>query len=254
MQKGERERKSSTKNFTPSSTLYIKNLNEKIKKNELRRALYLLFTQFGPVLDVIAQKTTKMRGQAFVVFPDIVTATNAMRECQNFYFFEKNMEIQYAKGKSEALNRLEGHYQYKTGPIGMTNPGGLVPGVMSGILPMVGVPPGDVGGKRKADAEDQRSSKRAKPTFALPLDPLAPPNKVLFVQNLPEECSEQMLTPLFQKYPGFMEVRLVPGGKGMAFVEFQNELESSRALAELQGFRITLEHPIALSYKRFGLD
>lgn len=38
-----------------------------------------------------------------------------------------------------------------------------------------------------------------------------PPNKVLFVQNLPEDCSEMMLQPLFQTYPGFREVRLVPG-------------------------------------------
>lgn len=38
-----------------------------------------------------------------------------------------------------------------------------------------------------------------------------PPNKVLFVQNLPEDCSDMMLQPLFQTYPGFKEVRLVPG-------------------------------------------
>eukprot|EP01126_Amoeba_proteus_P048988 TRINITY_DN5697_c0_g2_i3.p1 TRINITY_DN5697_c0_g2~~TRINITY_DN5697_c0_g2_i3.p1 ORF type:complete len:239 (+),score=48.98 TRINITY_DN5697_c0_g2_i3:160-876(+) len=238
MQKGEREKKV-TKNFTPSPTLYVKNLNEKLKKRELRNALYLLFTQFGPVVDVVVRRTPTMRGQAFIVFPDIVIATNAMRECQNFYFFEKNMEIQYAKGKSVALSKLEGHYQPKSGTVVLANlgvtPNVLVAGVLSGVP--VG---GEVGGKRKGEGDDQRPTKRVKPTFPLPLDPMAPPNKVLFVQNLPEECSEQMLTPLFQKYPGFMEVRLVPGGKGMAFVEFQNELESSRALAELQGFRITL--------------
>jgi hypothetical protein len=36
----------------------------------------------------------------------------------------------------------------------------------------------------------------------------------------------------------------------MAFVEFQNEFEASRALAELQGFRITLEHPMILSFQK----
>ena len=35
---------------------------------ELRRSLYFLFSQYGAVLDVVALKTPKMRGQAFVVF------------------------------------------------------------------------------------------------------------------------------------------------------------------------------------------
>lgn len=39
----------------------------------------------------------------------------------------------------------------------------------------------------------------------------APPNKLLFVQNLPEATTGQMLTMLFQQYPGFMEVRVVCG-------------------------------------------
>ncbi len=34
----------------------------------MRRALYNFFSQFGPILDVVALKTKKMRGQAFVVF------------------------------------------------------------------------------------------------------------------------------------------------------------------------------------------
>ena len=37
-----------------------------------------------------------------------------------------------------------------------------------------------------------------------------PPNKILFVQNLPQECSELMLIPLFQKYGGFREVFIFP--------------------------------------------
>lgn len=52
----------------PNQTLYVNNLNEKLPKDELRRSLYALFGQFGPVLDVVALKTTRMRGQAFIVF------------------------------------------------------------------------------------------------------------------------------------------------------------------------------------------
>ena len=35
---------------------------------ELRRAMYSLFSQYGAILDVVAQKTLKMRGQAFIAF------------------------------------------------------------------------------------------------------------------------------------------------------------------------------------------
>lgn len=34
----------------PNSTLYVNNLNEKVKKEELKKSLYHLFSQFGPVL------------------------------------------------------------------------------------------------------------------------------------------------------------------------------------------------------------
>ncbi|KAH6587896.1 hypothetical protein BASA61_006159 [Batrachochytrium salamandrivorans] len=51
----------------PGQSLYINNLNDRIKKKELRESLYYLFSQYGRVIDVVALKTMKMRGQAFVV-------------------------------------------------------------------------------------------------------------------------------------------------------------------------------------------
>ena len=35
-----------------------------------------------------------------------------------------------------------------------------------------------------------------------------PPNKILFVENLPEATNSQMLSMLFQQFPGFKEVRV----------------------------------------------
>lgn len=42
----------------------------------------------------------------------------------------------------------------------------------------------------------------------------------------------------------------------MAFVEFGNDLDAGRAMVELQGFRITLENPIYISFRQqeLGLD
>jgi U2 small nuclear ribonucleoprotein B'' len=47
----------------------------------------------GPVLDVVCSKTGGMRGQAHVVFRDVVTATTAMRALHNFMFLDKEMVI-----------------------------------------------------------------------------------------------------------------------------------------------------------------
>ena len=50
-----------------------------------------------------------------------------------------------------------------------------------------------------------------------------PPNKILFVQNLPEDYDIDGLSSIFGRFEGFREVRLVPGRKGIAFVEYEAE-------------------------------
>lgn len=75
----------------PNNTIYINNLNEKVKKDELKKSLYAIFSQFGQILDIVALKTLKMRGQAFVIFKEIQSSTNALRSMQGFPFYEKPM-------------------------------------------------------------------------------------------------------------------------------------------------------------------
>lgn len=58
---------------------------------ELKKSLYAIFSQFGQILDIVALKTLKMRGQAFVIFKEINSATNALRSMQGFPFYEKPM-------------------------------------------------------------------------------------------------------------------------------------------------------------------
>jgi len=42
-------------------------------------------------MDVVALKTTKMRGQAFIVFKEISSSTQALRALQGFLFYDKPM-------------------------------------------------------------------------------------------------------------------------------------------------------------------
>uniref|UniRef100_A0A4W5RA62 Small nuclear ribonucleoprotein polypeptide B2 n=1 Tax=Hucho hucho TaxID=62062 RepID=A0A4W5RA62_9TELE len=94
----------------PNHTIYINNVNDKIKKDELKRSLYALFSQFGQVMDIVAMKTMKMRGQAFVVFKELASATNALRQLQGFPFYNKPMRIQYAKTDSEVISKIRGTF------------------------------------------------------------------------------------------------------------------------------------------------
>jgi RNA recognition motif-containing protein len=73
--------------------------------------LYTLFSTYGPVLDIVALKTMKMRGQAHVVFRDVHASTQAMRELQSFDFFGKPMKISYAKGRSDILAKMDGTFR-----------------------------------------------------------------------------------------------------------------------------------------------
>ena len=75
----------------PNHTIYINNLNEKIKKEDLKKSLYAIFSQFGQILDIVALKTLKMRGQAFVIFKEISSATNALRSMQGKSIFLPQM-------------------------------------------------------------------------------------------------------------------------------------------------------------------
>ncbi|CAI7652161.1 hypothetical protein N7533_012500 [Penicillium manginii] len=94
----------------PNQTLYCTNLPDKLRKHDLRSSLYTLFSTYGTVLDVVAMKTSKMRGQAHIVFKDVQASTQALRALQGFDFFGKQMKIVYAKGTSDVLAKLRGTY------------------------------------------------------------------------------------------------------------------------------------------------
>lgn len=75
----------------PNATLYVQNLNERIKLPLLKQALEMLFSTYGPVLSVVAHTNLRMRGQAFVSFGDVDTATRALEEVNGFPLYGKGM-------------------------------------------------------------------------------------------------------------------------------------------------------------------
>jgi len=209
----------------PNHSIYINNLNEKIKKEDLKKSLYAIFSQFGQILDIIALKTLKMRGQAFVIFKEVTSATNALRSMQGFPFYDKPMRIAYSRSDSDIIAKMKGTFQERP---------------------------------KRAPGESKKKSKKAKAAAAHQLGggggagpgPDAPPNQILFLTNLPQETNEMMLSMLFNQFPGFKEVRLVPGRHDIAFVEFENELQSAAARDALQGFKITPTTAMKISFAK----
>lgn len=52
------------------------------------------------------------------------------------------------------------------------------------------------------------------------------------------------------RFPGFKEVRLVPGRHDIAFVEFENEVQAGAAKDALQGFKITPTNAMKISFAK----
>ncbi|KAF1323223.1 U1 small nuclear ribonucleoprotein a, partial [Globisporangium splendens] len=214
----------------PNHTLYVKNLNDKIKQDRMTAALYASFSQHGKLLEVLMGKGRKLRGQAWVTFDDIASSSNALRAMNGFVLFEKSMVIQFGKEKADVIARREGTFQPRE--------------------------------KRKLDAPaggDSVSVKKAAsgenghtPAHAPPPPPPVQilPNKILFLQDLPESCNKEMLSVLFKQYHGFKEVRMVPGKKGLAFVEFGDDAQASIALQGLYGFKLTPTDALKVSFAK----
>lgn len=59
-----------------------------------------------------------------------------------------------------------------------------------------------------------------------------------------------MLAMLFRQYEGFAEVRMVPGKAGIAFVEFGDAMQATTAKNGLQGFKITVDKPMHITFAK----
>lgn len=231
----------------PSQTIYVNNLPEKVKKEELKKSLYAIFSQFGKILDIVCLKTFRLRGQAWVVFADVPSATNALRQMQGFPFYDKAMRIAYGKSKSDAVAKMEGSY------VARDKAASSKLNVEQREMLM--------GRKKEAAAAEAtaRSAAGAAPAAASSRpaapskpsnEPAAPPHKILFVQNLPEATTDMMLSMLFQQFPGYKEVRMIENKPGIAFVEFESDMQATVALNGLNGFKITPSNTMAITYAK----
>jgi hypothetical protein len=71
------------------------------------------------------------------------------------------------------------------------------------------------------------------------------------VQNLPDEYDIDALSSIFGRFEGFREVRLVPGRRGIAFVEYESEAGAISAKENTAGMALGAENQlIKVTYQR----
>lgn len=248
----------------PNSTLYINNLNTKIHKTELKRSLYSLFSQFGQIIDLVASKRPDMRGQAFIVYKDVASASNALRNLQGYPFYDKPFKINFAKGKSKAVVEMEG--------------GVFVASVKTKVKD---------GYKNDEFAEEEEEEEKEKekeekivvkkvkesnsvsqsqneskkrnaeenenePEIPSKKQALDGKSKILLVKNIPSDTSIEMLKLMFSKHSGFIKVEFCEGEEQVnsrsAMVEFKTVEDASHVQITLNGFMIDSDNNLEIDF------
>ncbi|GAA5937119.1 hypothetical protein JCM1841_001585 [Sporobolomyces salmonicolor] len=228
-----------------SEVVYVNNLNEKIKLDIMKQSLKVLFREYGLVLGVTAHRNLRMRGQAFVTLDSKEAAVKAVKEVQKFPLYGKPMQLTFARTESDALVKKrhpEDMDQHKEERLKRKKDSRRDNPIRRKFLAkqeaarkaaetalLTGVP---------AAAPAPTPAARRIPQMP---DEYLPPNKILFVQNLPDDTTKESLEALFRPFPNLVEVRTIPGRRNIAFVEFADEGSSSVARDALHNTKFGAE-------------
>ncbi|KAJ5945826.1 hypothetical protein N7454_002665 [Penicillium verhagenii] len=236
-------------------THQIRNLEEHIKVEQLKVALEEIFAEFGNVVEIVAKTNLRAKGQAFIVYDTVEAATRAIEEVNGFDLFDKPMVLDYAKTRSDATvlredgtDELEAHKRRRKAEKERKQAHEALEAQKKLKRPAA------------ATAEPARPAKMTKSTGLKPTsgaatavvpDEYLPPNKILFLREIPDDSNEEGLSAIFGRFEGFQEVRLVPGRKGIAFVEYETEAGAISAKEATSGMPMGEQgKPIRVTYQR----
>lgn len=239
-----------------NQTLYVNNLNDKINVETVKKSLREVFSAFGTIIDIVAMKSLKRRGQAWIIFKEVNSASNALKSLQGFPFYNKPMRITFAKSKSDIVAKAEGTYIERPKKIVKREDFRKGKTQVANIAPEEAAPAPVAAPVLSQKTIQDRIGWNPNQTTTVPAQSassaasgVAVPNRTLFIENLPAEATDTMLAMLFRQYPGFQEVRFI-GGRNVAFADYQNEYQAGMAMQGLQGFAMTPQIKLQLSYAR----
>ncbi|KAI1307808.1 RNA recognition domain-containing protein [Xylaria venustula] len=229
----------------PIATVYVRNLEERVKPEALKEALTAVFADYGNIIDIVAKTNLKAKGQAFVVFDKPESALQAIEEIQGFELFDKPMQLALARTRSDATvsstgNKEEFELHQRRRLAEKDKRKAAEAAEDQKRLKRTGAVAQPAEGTRPAKTARGTGLKATggPSANAVVPDEYLPPNKILFVQNLPDDYDIEALTGIFGRYEGFREVRLVPGRKGIAFIEYEAEAGAITAKENTAGMAV----------------
>ncbi|KAI0103707.1 RNA recognition domain-containing protein [Nemania sp. FL0031] len=247
----------------PIATVYVRNLEERVKPDMLKEALTAVFSEYGHIIDIVALTNLKAKGQAFVVFDKPESALQAIEEVQGFELFDKPMQLALARTRSDATvartgnkEEFELHQRRRLAEKDKRKAAEAAEEQKRLKRPGAAAQPTDANRPAKTARAGAGAGTGLKATGAaagantVVPDEYLPPNKILFVQNLPDEYDIEALTAVFGRFEGFREVRLVPGRKGIAFIEYEAEAGAITAKENTAGMAVGDGKFIKVTYQR----
>ncbi|KAJ0425521.1 hypothetical protein BJY00DRAFT_274427 [Aspergillus carlsbadensis] len=240
----------------PPNSTPVRNLEERIKPDELKEALSEIFSEYGNILEIVAKTNLRAKGQAFIVFDDTESATRAIDEINGFDLFDKPMVLDYAKTRSDATvlreggeDELEAHKRRRLAEKERRQAHEALEAQKKLKRPPGGAP--EAPGRPAKTAKGVGLKPTSGTAAAVIPDEYLPPNKILFLRDLPDTADQDQLTAMFGRFEGFREVRLVPGRKGIAFVEYEGETGAISAKEAMSGMAMGPEgKAIRVTYQR----
>ncbi|KAI0817779.1 RNA recognition domain-containing protein [Xylaria sp. FL0064] len=229
----------------PIATVYVRNLEERVKPEALKEALRVVFSEYGNIIDIVAKTNLKAKGQAFIVFDKPESALQAIEEVQGFELFDKPMQVALARTRSDATvsstgnkEEFELHQRRRLAEKDKRKAAEAAEDQKQLKRPGAVAPPTEANRPAKTARGTGLKATGGPSANAVVPDEYLPPNKILFVQNLPDDYDIEALTGIFGRFEGFREVRLVPGRKGIAFIEYEAEAGAITAKENTAGMAV----------------
>ncbi|ROW07993.1 hypothetical protein VPNG_06119 [Cytospora leucostoma] len=237
---------------SPVTTVYVRNIEERVKIESLKNTLRELFSEFGNVIDIVAKTNLKAKGQAFIVFDNPESAKQAADEVDGFDLFGKPLQAALAKTRSDAtVQKFGSEEDFELHKRRRTAEKDKKKALEAEQQRLKRPAPGGEQGGRPAKTARGAGLKPTGPAAATVVpDEYLPPNKILFVQNLPDDVDAATLTNVFGRFEGFREVRLVPGRRGIAFIEYENEAGAITAKENTAGMQLNGGKSMKVTYQR----
>ena len=229
----------------PCETLYIKNLNEKVKIDELKEALNKEFSQYGEIIEIRVRNTIRLKGQAFISFKTKEQSSKAKKNLNDKLFLNKKLIIEFAKTPSDSILLLQGKLTENQKKIKDLSRKRNRDEFYENLKQKIEQEKNNniTNNEMIINTKDSNENE-----ISIKINP-EEVNKSLFVQGLNNSVTNQKLIELFNSISGFKEVKYFPT-KGICFVEYDTVENATNALLKYDKFDLGNDCILRVSFSK----